>query len=448
MATLNESYTFFIEDLTAPALDSILWIDPRRCRIRFTEALLTTETPGGSLFLKHLKGGFEIVDSSTIQLMSEIPASSWIGYSVSMVGSAYPQNNKSRPITAVDVLNRRLTLDTSGSYGYLVSDTGVDSDANGNIVRTRLMRLTVSPWLFEARLSDEGAGTIPESAERIQVAYLPIPVQAQLPTVDEIPLSDVIEQYVVLDFHDDVSFGRMYTVSAENVQDTVGNVLASGSLNYTTPVFGRPHGRITLWDMIPETIQLEDMRNDGELRKMCVILQDLFNSLWYRVDQMQHVPDPATCPRHLLDFMLHKFGNPFRFVPGNEQPKRRLAGRIRQMYRKLGTIGGIEDILEFFLVGVFDVEPLLATGGWILNESTLTIDTVLGGGSAYYRNCYLVRSYRALTADERQIITEICTWADPVNMHLVAIVEPGGPMGVTFWVLTKGILSATTTLSL
>jgi phage tail-like protein len=462
MATLNESYTFTIEDLTKPTLESILWIDPRRCRIRFSEPMDASTTLPGTLALAYVKGGVEILEDDTIQLLSQTPLTTWVGYHLALTGSVHPTNNRTFEVLSVDTAARQVVVDTTSGVGAaLVPDTGTDKTAQGHTVRTRTLRLSVSPYKFSARLSEEGADYPPDHEDRIQCTYLPVPIAASLPEVDEIPSADQQEQYVVLDFHDDVSFERLYTVEGKSLEDAVGNVLdpANDTLDFQTPSFGAPPGRKKLWDLYPHKTQVDDLVHEGELRKMAVVLQDLANSMWYRTDQLEHVLDPATTPRHLLDWLLHRHGNPFSFGLDTEQKKRRLLGSLRSMYRKLGTVGGIEAILEFFLEGTFDVEPFVTAGNWILNLGMLgyvnpspppaefQYDTMLGGGGAYFRNCYLVRSYRVLTDAERQIITEICEWADPVNMHLVSIVEPGGTEGVTFWTLNVSILNATTTLN-
>jgi phage tail-like protein len=459
MATLNTSYTFTIEDLTKPTLESILWIDPRRCRLKFSEPVGAGTTPPGSLFLEHIKGGVEIVSGSTIRLASATPSATWIGTWLSLTGSVHPTNNRVFEVTDVDLTTRIVHVDTSQGVGAaLVPDTGVDRDADNNIVRTRTLQLSVSVYRLSARLSEEGADQSPNHADRIQCAYVPVPVAASLPEADEIPPSDSPQLYVVLDWHDDISFGRLYTIEATGIKDLAGNAFdpASSTLNFSTPNFGAPPGRKHLWDFFPELTQNDDLEHDGELRKMAVALDDLANSMWYRVDTLQHVLDPATTPRHLLNWLLHRHGNPFNFGLTTEQKKRRLAGSLRSMYRKLGTVGGIEAILEFFLEGVFDIEPFVTAGTWVLNTGmlgyisgpvTYEFDTMLGGGGAYFRNSYLVRSYRVLTPAERAIIQEICEWADPVNMHLVGIVEPGATTGVEFWTLNVSLLTVTTTLN-
>jgi phage tail-like protein len=432
-------YAFTVEDLTKPQLDSILWVTPRRCRLKFTEPMKTGDEPGvgGTLFLAHVDEGLEIVDTSTIQLARTVPNAAWVSYWLQLTGSCYPQNNTVHVVSAVDATARTVTVATAN----LVPDDGVDKNAQGTIVRERRLRMTVSPYRLVTRMDEEGASEVPESEERIQCAYVPLPVAAALPYADEISTADVQAQYVVLDFHDDISFGRLYTMELDaGLQDLSDNV-------FTSPTFGAPANRIKMWDFYPQRMQLEDLKFGGEFRKMIVVLQDLFNSLWYRVDQLQHVPDPSTCPEHLLDFLLHSMGNPFRFALDTPMRKRKLAEKLKEFYRRFGLTGGIEDILEFFLGGHFEVEPFVTLAGWTIGEHTLGLDTMLAGGSKLAKNQYQVRAFASLNADELASVIEIATYADPVNMHLARVIDPTDEeWTAVFWTLGQHVLGYTTML--
>lgn len=448
MATLSTSYTFSIEDTTRPNLVDILWINPRKCRLQFSEPMSTSDAPGGTLFMKHIAGLVEIGEGSVLQLSGTTPSAAWIGYPLQITGSAYPQNNQTRTVSAVDPAARTIAL-ADLTHGPMVADDGVDKNSSGNVIRTRTLRLTISPYAFTANLDVEGASADPESADRVQCAYLPLQVSSSLPLAEELPTGRVPAEYVILNFHDDVSIRRVYTVEVHaDTKDSVGNVISTSTKQYTTPRFGIPSNRVNLWDLFPEKVREEDLANDAELRKMAIVLADLQNVLGYRIDQLTQIPDPSTCPTHLLDFMLHRLGNPFTYNVNTEQKKRRLAASLKKFYRKLGTKSGIEDLLGFFLGGTFDINPFINAGTWFLGSGILGVDTVLGTGSAYYRNCYQVISYRALTAEERAAIVEIATWADPVNMHLLSIVEPGsGAEEQIFWILGSGILGQSTMLN-
>jgi len=448
---MTTSITFTIEDKIAPELLEVLWLTPRRCRLRWNEALTTTNAPGGSLFCRHYSGGVEIASATEVfiatdDITSVVNAVAWVGSWIDVTGSAYPRNNRARRILSIDVTTRRVTVDTSDAAGgLLIVDRGIDYTKLGSKARERHLKATISCYRIEARLAAEGAGLEVHSELRTQCAYEPLLKQAFLPSEDEIPPADVAEQYVVLDWVDDVSIDRLYTLSALEVEDSFGNAASAPyEIDFKTPLFGAPARRMSLWEQfvgltgIEPSFLDEDLLGEKLFRKMCVVIQDLLNVLWNRVDGLANVTDPARCPAEMLPWLLHDQGNPFRFNLGTELAQRRLVEALPEIYQRVGCEVGLERTLQFFLGILFDVVPFYPEGVWELGVAHLGEDTVLGPSSLVLKNSYdvLTPLLTILTDEQRQIVEDICTWGDPARMHLHRIVEftPPDP-GVLRWAL-------------
>ena len=475
-ATLSDSYGFTIEDLTAAHLDEILWLKPRRCRVKWSEPVDQSTDPGGALFVEDCLGSVEILPQSpsteqgsggadTVRLGALTPRASWIGYWLNLAGSAYPENHKPRPITAVDAINHTVTVNITGAYGALRADDGNDWDVSstdrnksgtltrpkgsGTLVRQRKIQASVSSYWLTARLSAEGASSPSYSPEKIQCAFCPVPIAASTPTTDELPAGEDPTRYTYIDWHDDVSYGRLYTIHADGVGDAFDNLTADSQLDHQTPWFGAPLNRIKLWSngLIAAPNRTEDLRKDQLLRKLAVVLQDVLNCLWQRADMLQYIRDPGLCADELVDFLLYEVANPFRF-PLTEAQKRLLVSSLPELYKQIGTEQGIEEFLFRLLNIQFEITPYVEGDFWTLGIDRLGLTTMLGPGTARARNSYEILSPVTLTADEERAVTDVAEWADPYNMHLARIVQPGdtpGPGGA-YWILGVSTLGVSTML--
>lgn len=452
------TYSFVVEDLTAPSISELLWLNPRRALVKFDEEVATTDVPGGSCFIKYFSGNLEIISSSQVRILGETLSSAWIGYFFQMAGSINPVNNRRRTVLAVDTGSRLVTL----SDPTMEPDTGIDTNEAGIVVERRTLSASISPYYLAANLTAEGISDPANSATRIQCAYTPIPISAAVPEIEDLPAGENPNQYIFLDFHTDISFGRKYTFNFLGVDDVWENRQAVlQSLAFTSPMFGIPANRLSLWSqpLIPVPDMEEDLANDGQLRKMAVVIQDIMNLVQYYTEELQYLYDPYRCPEHLLDQLLYHLGNPFRFSLPTTRIKRRLAFALQQgAYPIVGTVKGIEYLLRMLLDYNFEVNVFVTAQGWVLggvldsngnsHYGTLGVDTALAPSTAYMNNCYEVRSPIDLTDEQRRMIREIATWADPPDMHLVAIIEPStsSDTGLHYWVLGTSALGLTTIL--
>jgi hypothetical protein len=452
------SYSFTIEDLTAPEVVELLWYDPWTCRVKFDEAVnVSTTTPGGSAYLRTCLGAAVVVgatqgdDSTQVQLPGTTLPAAVVGLMVQVAGSAYPQNNQPRPITAVDTTTGIVTVNTSTAWGGpLRADNGRDYDESGILVRERKLQACISPYYFTARLSEEGASEEALSAERVQCAYCPMPIAAQVATAAELKTGEDYRRYVTLTLEDDISLGRLYTLHVVGVEDVYGNATTDAQFDFQSPTFGAPASRLQIWanGLIPPPDRTEDMEQNKLLRTLAVVLQDAFNMLWYRVDRLQYLDDADRCPSEWVDHLLYNRSNPFRFELATEDQKRLLAASLPGFYRLVGTAYNIIDMV-YKLTGLrITVEPFITGNYWRLGTSRLGLETILAPSNSWALNAYNIRAYVSLTAAQRRIIWDVAVWADPADMHLAAIIDPDDETpDLSYWILGTSALGLSTTLA-
>jgi len=437
-SALHWEYKFYAADETAPTAVDLLWLDSRRCRVDFGEAMDTDTEPGGTLFLEDISGGLQWVSPNKIRITST-PSESWVGYRANLFGSAHPKNNGAFEISAVDTANKELTL----AGASFTNDSDVDRDSSGNLIRRRDIYATISSFWFVNRASEE---------EDVVVAFEPVIIDVSLPELDQYPEANPRAQYCILTLHDDISYGRLYYLEMHGCKDTDGNAASSPASKYgfTSSAFGAPNNRIRLDDptLFPELLLEEDDQNEEQLRKMLAVLQDLCNMWSYRVDQLDYLNDPDFIPAHLLDFLLHKMGNPFRFDL-TELQKRRLAAALMQIYQQKGTPDVIEDTIAFFTgIQVFLREYNTWTW-WIMGTDKLGRTTVLGPGSDWERNAYEIVSPISLTDDQKAQMIDIAKFLQLVGFHLVRIVEPPAyTTSLKTWVMGRSSMSYSTRLTI
>lgn len=425
-STLSTNYYFLTEDTSIPTIIEIVWLTPRRCRVRFSEPMRYDGELGSSVFCQHFTGGIHVAGTSTLWMPGTLDAS-WVGCKLNLTGSIYPHNNLTRTITVIDLATNRVTLDVSDGV-LLTPDTGVDYDDAGNVTRRRAIRCTISPYQFSARLTDEGSGEEPSSPLRVQCAFEPQILSAAMPLQGDYPIGYAQATMVVLELDDDISLNRLYRLHAYNVEDINGNTATDATLDFTSPLFGYPADRQQLWDFFAPAVQDEDMLAEQQLRRMTVVLQDLLNQLWLRADGLDKLLDAWLCPEQLLDFLLHTLGSPFTFPIESEKMKRRLAEALPESFKLVGTVTGIEQLLNILLGSDhdFQVVPFWPDDIWVLGVAYLGSPTVphtiLGPSSAWLRNAYNIEYSGFLWPDELHIVRVVAEWMDDATKHLHQII--------------------------
>lgn len=434
-----ETYiSFTTEDAAPPRPIEVLWRTPRQVRVRFNKAVDQSDDHTSAQWMVDLSGGMQFVAPSTILAKPALVNGKLVGRLIGCTGSAWPRNNGYHTITAVNSDTGAVTIDGS----YIRSDTGVDADKDGNVVRRRRLRATVTPYWLEPRPQDE---------EETVCAYDPMVTNIRAPETEELPVDADPNEYVIVNFHDDVSLWRMYRLWSTGLEDWLGRPasgLEDDALAFTTPGFGSPAGRVTFWDLVSPEDRQDDLEANSQLRKMCVVLQDSSNVIWNRADSLAYLRDPDYCPVGWLDAFLHTQSNPFTF-PLTENQKRRLLFVLTTILKRAGLAHNIEDAVAFFLGIDISVRPLIEGDWWVLGEDILGLGTILGPDTTFAKNSYEIISPITLTEEQRRIIREIAEILDPADMHLLGIVEPGdNPATLLFWELGVSSLGETTRLAI
>lgn len=440
------SYTFTIEDLTAPEISWIRWLTPRKAMIKFNEPVVQLTTPPGVQFNKFFEGSVQILDNSRIYIPGGNVTSTWVGYFLRLSRTVHPVNHDTHTITAVDTTANIVTVTPAD----LKVDDGVDRDDLNNILRQRAIYCNISNWKFEFQADQEGADELPYSAERIQCGFEPLIKSVEaVPSID-LPEGEDPDQYLYLNTDDDISISRIYKVICHQLKDEWDNIGTDVELQFTTQRFGIPPNIFNMWSdgIFPITDKIEDLQTNQLIRKMAVVINDIFNVLWHRVYNITALLDAYECPAHMLDILLHDLGNPFTFPIETDRMKRLLADNLDTLYSRIGTERGIVDFLKKLLGYDFEIHLLHEEFHWKLGDtfwSQLGITTTLGTDSRYARNCYEIDSPTTLTTDERRIVTDVAEWSDSARMHLLRINYPGGTY-MPYWTLGSSKLGIDTFL--
>jgi phage tail-like protein len=250
----------------------------------------------------------------------------------------------------------------------------------------------------------------------------------------------------VLDVTADAEFspGRTYLVTAKPAA-TGGITGVAAPLNVggfigVTPA--APADRdFSVPDMIPQINFREDETQD--LIKFVNVLDETIQIALSSVDRWTDILDYDTAPENFVDLMLQDLGYPFA-IALSLIDKRRLLSVLVTMYKQKGTAIGLKNAIRFFVGYESDivVQPL-EEWGWILGESQLDYDAVLGGDAFYSAAIYgtdvgtlfeadatrydfIVKvgtpNAVALTAEEDKKVRAVVEYMKPVHTHMVALV--------------------------
>jgi phage tail-like protein len=238
----------------------------------------------------------------------------------------------------------------------------------------------------------------------------------------------------------ELSFGHAYEVTAANVLDLFGNLIAPpyDRCAFTSVQPVAPAGRrFDLWQWVPSKNRRED---GGDLRKFILCLQDVADLLLHEIDAFADSIDIDYAPEQFVDAMLADLGNPFADFTLTLAEKRRLGRVLVDVYRQKGTAPGIVAVVNLFLGVVVTVLPYLATYGMLLGESELGDTWELGIGTRAGRYAFDVSSAVVLTDAERARIRRIVTYMKPAHTHFVNLLEPTAPVVIDHLVLGESVL--------
>lgn len=220
-----------------------------------------------------------------------------------------------------------------------------------------------------------------------------------------------------------ITRGVLYRVTVSGVEDVHGNEIeapydrADFRGYECPPVAGRS---FELWRMVGQVNRERDVTRD--LYKMIAVAQEVVDLLLCDIDRFTDILDVDVAAERYLDQMLIALGNPFEFDLDVDE-KRRLIRTLVDMYKLKGTKVGIISVVRFFLGIEIDIVAFTEEG-WILGESELGEDTILGPGTSRERYSFDVVSPVLLSDEQRSQIVDIVEYMKPAHTHLVHIIEP------------------------
>jgi phage tail-like protein len=146
------------------------------------------------------------------------------------------------------------------------------------------------------------------------------------------------------------------------------------------------------------------------------------------IDAFELIYDIDKAPLQFVDALLFHLGNPYTFLT-TETEKRKVLANLVQTYKVSGAEKAIEDaILQ--IVGIpMDVVPLnRQTSTWILGDSELGIDTILGTSDLKLRYSFEIISPVVLSGNQRSIVAQIANTWRTAHTHFIRLIEPGSPI--------------------
>lgn len=226
----------------------------------------------------------------------------------------------------------------------------------------------------------------------------------------------------------ELSSGKQYKVTVDNVEDLFGNAIGlQNTALFTAFRPTTPAGRaFDLFAKMPLINRREDADGTGDLLKFLSSIQDMADILLSDSDRFATIYDPDLATESFLDAMLADLGNPFPFDL-SEVDKRRLLDVLVAIYKEKGTAVGIENAVRFFLGFEITINAFNFDEAWVLGESELGFDTILGPSTLFELFSFEVIVNIVLTDEQRDRLNFIVEFMKPAHTHFVQLVEPTLP---------------------
>lgn len=252
---------------------------------------------------------------------------------------------------------------------------------------------------------------------------------------------------VVLELDDGLSFGAMYTLTAENVTDLIGNVIVAPDNAVELIGFDPPWPAcrsFSLWEMLAGVHRSSDI--SGDLAGFISCLQDVLDQLLFAIDKWAEIIDPDTAEEQYIDAMLVGLGNPFRFDLSLAD-KRLLISVLVKIYQSKGTKTGIENAVFLFLGFEIEIVPRNdSENAWILDLSELGEDTELFTSESAVLYTFDVTVAIDLTTEQMATMLTIIDYMKVGHEHIGLIFQPGDVPPPEFWLLGESELDTETEL--
>jgi len=348
------------------------------------------------------------------------------------------------PFTSGEVVPVRVEADSSGAYSTALDYAFTAADTEAPLVDSVE---AVSPRQVEVRFNE---GVDPDTVIASSFTLSSDDPPYYLPTISEV--EEVYPYLYRITFDQELSNGRVYNLTVENVQDLAvpPNTIVPVVVPFTSAVYPAPEDRRwDLWSMVPARVRWADRKltgsSPGHTQRFIQVLQEIVDLWLLDVDTDRYILDIDRAPEGAIDLLLRFFRNPFPFVLTDNQ-KRKLA-------RMLFTINsskhaqGIIDVVFFFMGLVITITPLgYGGGGWRLAKTGLpawrlptygklgVTTRLLGAGPGEsWPYTFIVDVPVALSDDQRQQLVRIIEVMKAAHEHYI-IQEPTPPPPAT-WLL-------------
>jgi phage tail-like protein len=413
VATLDEEYYFGVEDTRRPTVEKITAWTSSLLRVKFSEPMNRGTTPTSSLYTRDVSGRASYhatinVGGTDYDNVVQAPVAEFIDGDVGLfLGSAHARNAVNNgPFEITNRLSATMVQ---------VDATLVDEDPADPLTEI-VPSLYISPYRI-ARIP-------PASTSTIEPSFIPLVTEARAVSALSVPTGDDATRYVELVLHDDLSPSLSYKLELVSMQDEAGNEIASEYTFTSWQPIDIPGRSFDLWDMIPFMNRDEDVSQDLERLVRC--FDEVVKVMLNDVDRFAYLKEANSTREEVVPILLAHLGNPLSFVAGLSTDKQRdLIPLLVPMYKQKGTAAGIEDAVSFFLGKTVTVQSWITPiDTWILGESLLGFDTIVGPSSSFARFSFYIQHPASvtLTDSDKDIIEEIVEFVRPAHTHFIGYI--------------------------
>lgn len=396
-AAVDTAYFFVVEDVTPPRLALAKTRGLKTIIVEFSEPMQMDAEAGGALRVHEVSGRITFTKPATIEIENERFPSSTVGDFLCFTGSEQAVNNSYFEIATANFVN---------PFVVTVQEQDVRSEAPLLSHRGFLSPFRLLPVLAKA--------------EKIP-SFTPCIVAAE--RIDERTVKLTLDQALSPD--------RPYQLVAHNVADAAdpANLAPEMAVGFTAEKLGKTNPRsFSLYDFIPSYNKKLDVSGDNE--RFVRIFDEVTQLILADTDAFELIYDLDKAPLEFVDALLFHLGNPYTFLT-TEAEKRKTLATLVQTYKVSGTDKAIEDAILQILGIPMTVFPLnRPTISWILGDSELGIDTILGTSDLRLRYSFEIISPVALSGNQRSIVAQIANTWRTAHTHFVRLIEPGSPVPV------------------
>ena len=386
---LDQSYSFQIEDLTVPTIVGAYTQGLTNLIVQFSEPVRMDTSSRGALRVRPLSGRITFTAPDFIEASNGNFITDNIGDFICTTSALNALNNSY--VTISDIVS---------SQEVSVAETTVTTEESS---------LNVQCW------------TGPYKLAPVMEASLLMP--SFTPAITDVAQID--SQTVMLTLDQELSPGRPYTIYGTNIYDLsyVPNTMDLASFTFTAqPLPQIVNRNFSLWDnFIPGINKRQDTSGDNQRLVRC--FDEVSQLLLNDIDNFGNLQDVDLMPDDALDVTLANLGNPFLFLDDNLTKRKTINGLV-QTFKDKGIDRGIENAVLFFTGVPVTIQAFNLEDAWILGESSLGYDTILGTSESSLIYSFELVTDTILSDTQQTIIQQIVSEIQPAHTHFVRFVMP------------------------